>query len=128
MQTEKCIVKGMEKIVISDERREGMRWVSDPRRGRVTILERAKDRTRQRILASAEEQYHGQYGRITGRFRIQFCDRDALPIPFWRRIFPCSGGTKREKKHENACARTRSRYAVFGAVASTDGVWLRGLH
>ncbi len=65
-----------------------MHWVYDPHRGGVTIPERTKDRTRQRILASAEEQYHGQYGRITGRFRTQFCDSDAAIDPVLAEDFP----------------------------------------
>ena len=36
-------------------------WVYDPHRGGVKIPECIKERTRQRILAYAEEHYHGKY-------------------------------------------------------------------
>ena len=65
-----------------------MRWVYDPHRGGVKIPERTKEQTRQRILAYAEEHYHGRYVRIEVRFRNQFCDIDAYTEPFLAEDFP----------------------------------------
>ncbi len=65
-----------------------MKWVYDPHRGGVKISERVKERTRQRILAYAEQHYHGKYVRIDVRFRRQFCYIDAYTEPFLAADFP----------------------------------------
>jgi len=65
-----------------------MPWVYDPHRRGVKIPERTKERTRQRILAYAEKQYHGKHVRIEVWFRTQFCDSDASTEPFLAEDFP----------------------------------------
>ena len=59
------------------------------------IPERVQQRTRQRILADAEQHYAGKYTRLDVRFRGQFCYIDAytaytephvppdFPLPNW---------------------------------------------
>ncbi len=97
-----------------------MQWVYDPHRGGVNIPEHTKDRTRQRILAYAEQQYRGKYVRIAGRSAHSSVTLMPVLSPF-----SLQGGTKRGKRHWNACTRTRSDDAVFGIVARTGGVWPR---
>ena len=91
-----------------------MQWVYDPHRGGVKIPERTKDRTRQRILAYAEEHYHGKYVRIKVRFRKQFCDIDAYTEPFLAEDFPPAGwhetreeALERMRKHPLQLCRLR---------------------
>jgi hypothetical protein len=79
-----------------------MPWVYDPHSGGVKIPERTKERTRQRILAYAEEHYRGKYVRIDVRFRRQFCYIDAYTEPSLSEDFPPPGwhetGLPRERK------------------------------
>ncbi len=65
-----------------------MPWVYDPHRRGGKIPERTKERTRQRILAYAENHYHGKYVRIEVWFRTQFCDSDASTEPVLAEDFP----------------------------------------
>ena len=56
-------------------------WVYDPHSGGVKIPESVRQRTRDRILAYAEEHYSGKYTRIDVRFRSQLCYIDAYREP-----------------------------------------------
>lgn len=44
-------------------------WVNDPHSGGVKIPDQVKQRTKQRILAYAEQNYAGKYIRIDIRFK-----------------------------------------------------------
>ncbi|RUR73013.1 hypothetical protein DSM107007_55570 [Nostoc sp. PCC 7120 = FACHB-418] len=44
-------------------------WVNDPHSGGVKIPDNVKQRTKQRILAYAEQHYSGKYIRIDVRFK-----------------------------------------------------------
>jgi hypothetical protein len=57
-------------------------WVIDPHSGGIKIPERVKERTKQRILAYAEQHYAGKYIRIDVRFKGHFCYIDAYTEPF----------------------------------------------
>jgi hypothetical protein len=57
-------------------------WVFDPHSGGVKIPERVKQKTKQRILAYAEQHYAGKYIRIDVRFKGHFCYIDAYTEPF----------------------------------------------
>jgi hypothetical protein len=52
------------------------------------IPERVQQRTRQRILAYAEQHYAGKYTRLDVRFRGQFCYIDAYTEPHVPPDFP----------------------------------------
>lgn len=82
-----------------------MPWVYDPHRGGIKIPERTKTRTRQRILAYAEQQYHGTYLRLDIRFRKQFCYIDAYIEPVLADDFPPPGW---HETREEALERMRS--------------------
>lgn len=56
-------------------------WVNDPHSGGVKIPEQVKQRTKQRILACAEQHYAGKYIRIDVRFKGYFCYIDAYKEP-----------------------------------------------
>jgi hypothetical protein len=58
-----------------------MLWVYDPHRGGKRIPPAVRERTRQRILAYAEEHYAGKYIRLEIRFKGKFCYIDAYCEP-----------------------------------------------
>ena len=57
-------------------------WVYDPHSGGVKIPESVCAKTRNRILAHAQQHYAGKYTRIDVRFRGQFCYIDAYKEPY----------------------------------------------
>ncbi len=57
-------------------------WVNDPHSGGVKIPEKVKQRTKQRILAYAEQHYAGKYIRIDVRFKGHFCYIDAYKLMY----------------------------------------------
>ncbi len=63
-------------------------WVYDPHSGGVKIPERTKQRTKQRIVAYAEQPDAGTYIRLDIRFRKQFCSIDAYREPHVADDFP----------------------------------------
>lgn len=56
-------------------------WIRSPDAGGVKIPVVAQERTRQRILAYAEQHYAGKYIRLDIRFKGQFCYIDAYQEP-----------------------------------------------
>ena len=68
-----------------------MPWVYDPHAGGVKIPERTKYRTKQRILAYAQQHYAGTYTRLGVRFRGVFCYLDAYVEPSISDDFPPPG-------------------------------------
>jgi len=57
-------------------------WVKDPHSGGVKIPPNVKQRTKERILAYAKENYSGKYIRLDIRFKGHFCYIDAYKEPF----------------------------------------------
>lgn len=74
-------------------------WVYDPHAGGVKIPERVQQRTRQRLLAYAEQQYAGKYTRLDIRFRGQFCYIDAFTEPHVPPDFPPPGWPESREEH-----------------------------
>ena len=82
-----------------------MPLVYDPHSGGIKIPERTKIKTRERILAYAEQHYHGKYLRLDIRFRNQFCYIDAYIEPTLADDFPPPGW---HETREEALERMRS--------------------
>lgn len=57
-------------------------WVYAPHSGGVKITPAVQERTRNRILSYAEQNFKGKYTRIEVRFRGQLCYIDAYTEPF----------------------------------------------
>ncbi|MDZ7961292.1 MAG: hypothetical protein RMY34_25995 [Aulosira sp. DedQUE10] len=57
-------------------------WVNAPHSGGTKIPEKVKQRTKERILAYAEQHYVGKYIRIEVHFQGYFCYIDAYKEPF----------------------------------------------
>ena len=74
-------------------------WVYDPHTGGVKIPERVQQRTRQRILAYAEQHYAGKYTRLDVRFRGQFCYIDAYTEPHVPPDFPPPDWPESREEH-----------------------------
>lgn len=58
-----------------------MKWIYDPHSGGIKIPASVQERTRQRLIAYANQNYAGKFNRIDVRFRNQFCYFDAYTEP-----------------------------------------------
>src|SRR5918995_4211803 len=74
-------------------------WVYDPHSGGMKIPERVQQRTRQRILAYAEQHYAEKYPRLDVRFRGQFCYIDAYTEPHVPPDFPPPNWPESREEH-----------------------------
>jgi hypothetical protein len=96
-------------------------WVYDPHTGGVKIPERVQQRTRQRILADAEQHYAGKYTRLDVRFRGQFCYIDAYTEPHVPPDFPPPNWPESREEHLERLRNTPTHLCRLRYFGDEDG-------
>ena len=96
-------------------------WVYDPHTDGVKIPERVQQRTRQRILADAEQHYAGKYTRLDVRFRGQFCYIDAYTEPHVPPDFPLPNWPESRQEHLERLRNTPTHLCRLRYFGDEDG-------